>query len=197
MPDGCVKAGWRMTTGKTRTGKTGRRTRSHRRWKFSELLADPAVKARWEKVRKYFFLRESTYDMSNRCNLRCDGCYYYEGDKAVRPGKRRSRGLAEAHARRKRRAASPMSSWPAPNPPWFPSFWRSVLPKCPWAASPPTASAASIPPSATGSISPSGGMTKPASGSARPGICCDRQIDKLPRRSPGRLRLYLYAGKYR
>ena len=34
-----------------------------------------------EKVRKYFFLRESTYDMSNRCNIRCDGCYYFEGDK--------------------------------------------------------------------------------------------------------------------
>jgi MoaA/NifB/PqqE/SkfB family radical SAM enzyme len=51
------------------------------RWKFSELLADPAVKARWEKVRRYFFLRESTYDMTNRCNLRCDGCYYYEGAK--------------------------------------------------------------------------------------------------------------------
>jgi hypothetical protein len=51
------------------------------KWKFSAILADPAVKARWEKVRKYFFLRESTYDMSNRCNLRCDGCYYYEGDK--------------------------------------------------------------------------------------------------------------------
>ncbi len=49
--------------------------------KFSELLAEPEVKARWEKVRKYFFLRESTYDMSNRCNIRCDGCYYYEGEK--------------------------------------------------------------------------------------------------------------------
>ncbi len=48
---------------------------------FSDLLANPEVKARWEKVRKYFFLRESTYDMSNRCNIRCDGCYYYEGDK--------------------------------------------------------------------------------------------------------------------
>ena len=52
-----------------------------RRWKFSELLAEPAVKARWEKVRRYFFLRESTYDMTNRCNIRCDGCYYYEGAK--------------------------------------------------------------------------------------------------------------------
>ena len=49
--------------------------------KFSDLLAHPEVKERWEKVRKYFFLRESTYDMSNRCNLRCDGCYYYEGEK--------------------------------------------------------------------------------------------------------------------
>jgi len=49
--------------------------------KFSDLLAQPEVKERWEKVRKYFFLRESTYDMSNRCNLRCDGCYYYEGEK--------------------------------------------------------------------------------------------------------------------
>jgi organic radical activating enzyme len=51
------------------------------RLKFSDLLADPGVKARWEKVRRYFFLRESTYDMSNRCNIRCDGCYYFEGDK--------------------------------------------------------------------------------------------------------------------
>ena len=49
--------------------------------KFSELLAYPEVRQRWEKVRKYFFLRESTYDMSNRCNLSCDGCYYYEGEK--------------------------------------------------------------------------------------------------------------------
>jgi len=52
-----------------------------RKWKFSELLADLEVSSRWEKVRKYFFLRESTYDMTNRCNIRCDGCYYYEGEK--------------------------------------------------------------------------------------------------------------------
>jgi hypothetical protein len=45
------------------------------------LLAEPAVRERWEKVRAWFFLRESTYDMTNRCNIRCDGCYYYEGDK--------------------------------------------------------------------------------------------------------------------
>lgn len=49
--------------------------------KFSDILAEPQVKLRWEKVRKWFFLRESTYDMTNRCNIRCEGCYYYEGDK--------------------------------------------------------------------------------------------------------------------
>ena len=52
-----------------------------KKWKFSDLLTDPAVKERWEKVKEYFFLRETTYDMSNRCNLKCDGCYYYEGEK--------------------------------------------------------------------------------------------------------------------
>ncbi len=51
------------------------------KWKFSDILSDRAIRERWEKVKKYFFLRESTYDMSNRCNLKCDGCYYYEGDK--------------------------------------------------------------------------------------------------------------------
>lgn len=53
----------------------------NRQWKFSEILADRVVRERWEKVRSYFFLRESTYDMTNRCNIRCEGCYYYEGEK--------------------------------------------------------------------------------------------------------------------
>ena len=51
------------------------------RTRFSDILKDPEVKARFSKVRRYFFLRESTYDMTNRCNIRCDGCYYYQGDK--------------------------------------------------------------------------------------------------------------------
>lgn len=50
-------------------------------WKFSEILEAPGIRERWEKVRRYFFLRESTYDMSNRCNIRCQGCYYYTGEK--------------------------------------------------------------------------------------------------------------------
>lgn len=49
--------------------------------KFKDLLAVPEIGERWDKVRHYFFLRESTYDMTRRCNLRCEGCYYYEGDK--------------------------------------------------------------------------------------------------------------------
>ena len=56
-------------------------TNPQKKWKFSDVLAERSVYERWEKVRQYFFLRESTYDMTNRCNIRCDGCYYYEGEK--------------------------------------------------------------------------------------------------------------------
>ncbi len=58
------------------------------RHRFKDLLLDPKINRRWEKVRKYFFLRESTYDMTRRCNIRCDGCYYYEGDKQFAPENR-------------------------------------------------------------------------------------------------------------
>ncbi len=53
----------------------------HPLYKFSDIIADPIIRQRWEKVRRYFFLRESTYDMSNRCNIRCEGCYYFAGEK--------------------------------------------------------------------------------------------------------------------
>ena len=46
-----------------------------------EILQHPDIAERFAQVRKYFYLRESTYDMTRRCNVRCDGCYYYEGDK--------------------------------------------------------------------------------------------------------------------
>jgi MoaA/NifB/PqqE/SkfB family radical SAM enzyme len=55
--------------------------RESKEWKFSDLIANPVVKKRWEKIRRYFFLRESTYDMTRRCNIRCEGCYFFEGDK--------------------------------------------------------------------------------------------------------------------
>ena len=51
--------------------------------KFSDIIADPDIRGRWEKVRRYFFLRESTYDMTNRCNIRCEGCYYFNGEKQL------------------------------------------------------------------------------------------------------------------
>ena len=50
-------------------------------WKFTDIIARPGIRERWEKVRRYFFLRESTYDMTNRCNIRCEGCYYFNGTK--------------------------------------------------------------------------------------------------------------------
>ena len=62
-------------------GEIKLKIQNEKAWKFSEILEDPMVKDRWEKIRKYFFLRESTYDMTTRCNIRCEGCYYYEGEK--------------------------------------------------------------------------------------------------------------------
>jgi len=59
----------------------GRGRPGGRGWWVSGLGGGETRCGRGEKVREYFFLRESTYDMANRCNIRCDGCYYYEGDK--------------------------------------------------------------------------------------------------------------------
>ncbi|WP_373499770.1 radical SAM protein [Desulfococcus sp.] len=58
-----------------------KRPQPEKTWKFSEILADPETRNRWETVRRYFFLRESTYDMTHQCNIRCEGCYYFEGEK--------------------------------------------------------------------------------------------------------------------
>jgi len=60
---------------------TAAHTTAQPKYKFADLLAEPVVRERWERVRKFFFLRESTYDMTSRCNIRCDGCYYYAGEK--------------------------------------------------------------------------------------------------------------------
>ena len=67
--------------GKHSTSAAARQDANAKEWKFSDLIADPVVRERWERVRRYFFLRESTYDMTRRCNIRCEGCYYFEGDK--------------------------------------------------------------------------------------------------------------------
>jgi hypothetical protein len=70
------------------TNRTAPAEKTEGKWKFGDLLRDAQVRDRWEKVRKYFFLRESTYDITNRCNIRCDGCYYYEGEKQFAPENR-------------------------------------------------------------------------------------------------------------
>jgi hypothetical protein len=44
-------------------------------------LKVPDLRERYSKVRKFSFLRESAYDVTSRCQLRCDGCYYFVGDK--------------------------------------------------------------------------------------------------------------------
>ena len=67
--------------GKHSTSPATSQDANAKEWKFSDLIADPVVRERWERVRRYFFLRESTYDMTRRCNIRCEGCYYFEGDK--------------------------------------------------------------------------------------------------------------------
>ncbi len=52
-----------------------------KQYTFADIIADPAIGERFQKVRKYFFLRESTYDLTSRCNVRCEGCYYFTGEK--------------------------------------------------------------------------------------------------------------------
>jgi hypothetical protein len=46
-------------------------------------LQVPDLGARYRKVKKYFFLRESAYDVTSACQLRCDGCYYFAGDRSA------------------------------------------------------------------------------------------------------------------
>lgn len=46
-----------------------------------DLLADPELKSRYLKVKRYFYLRESAYDVTSACQLRCQGCYYFSGTK--------------------------------------------------------------------------------------------------------------------
>ena len=48
---------------------------------FTEYLQVPELAERYRKVKPYFFLRESAYDVTSTCQLRCDGCYYFAGEK--------------------------------------------------------------------------------------------------------------------
>jgi hypothetical protein len=48
---------------------------------LTTFLQVPELKERYSKVKSFFFLKESAYDVTSVCQLRCDGCYYFEGDK--------------------------------------------------------------------------------------------------------------------
>src|SRR6476619_7278819 len=48
---------------------------------FTSFLRNRELNERYQKVRRFFHLRESAYDISSICQLRCDGCYYFQGDK--------------------------------------------------------------------------------------------------------------------
>ena len=52
-------------------------------WKFADLIADPVVRERWEQVRRYFYLRESTYDMTHRCNSVVRGVTISKGTNSI------------------------------------------------------------------------------------------------------------------
>jgi hypothetical protein len=49
---------------------------------LAAFLQVPELEARYRKVKKFFFLRESAYDVTSACQLRCDGCYYFAGERA-------------------------------------------------------------------------------------------------------------------
>src|SRR5208283_1655206 len=48
---------------------------------FSELMQNPELRARYKRLKQFFFIKESAYDVTSACQLRCDGCYYFAGDK--------------------------------------------------------------------------------------------------------------------
>jgi hypothetical protein len=50
---------------------------------LTAFLRNPELEARYKKVKKFFFLRESAYDITSDCQLRCDGCYYFAGERST------------------------------------------------------------------------------------------------------------------
>ena len=44
-------------------------------------LQDETLRKKWEKIREHnFAIRISGYDITNECNLRCEGCFFFEGE---------------------------------------------------------------------------------------------------------------------
>ncbi len=64
---------------------TSREIVGRKQYTFAEIIGEQEIGDRFQKVRNFFFLRESTYDMTSHCNVRCDGCYYFTGEKQNTP----------------------------------------------------------------------------------------------------------------
>ena len=44
-------------------------------------LRNDTIREKWQKIRSHNFpIRISGYDITNRCNLRCEGCFFFEGE---------------------------------------------------------------------------------------------------------------------
>ena len=81
---------------------------------FTEYLQIPELAQRYRKVKQYFFLRESAYDVTSVCQLRCDGCYYFQG-RNIRSRTPAIYRRGEPSSKQKKSEASRMWSWPAPS----------------------------------------------------------------------------------
>src|SRR5882724_4982430 len=44
--------------------------------------SDPAIRERYENAKRIIrvFRKPSFYEITQRCNLKCEGCYYFEGN---------------------------------------------------------------------------------------------------------------------
>ena len=166
-----------------------------RRWKFSELLADPAVRARWEKVRRYFFLRESTYDMCNRCNLSCEGCYYYEGAKQFAGENGDPEAWRELMRKEKARGITYVVLAGA-EPSLVPELLQVCFAEMPLGCIA-TNGVRRIDPAVGYKIHISVWGNDETSARVRKAKnLLDRQIENYQRRPPGRICLHLYTGKH-
>jgi MoaA/NifB/PqqE/SkfB family radical SAM enzyme len=48
---------------------------------INSYLADATLKAKWDKIKSLgMSIRISGYDITNQCNLRCEGCFFFEGE---------------------------------------------------------------------------------------------------------------------
>lgn len=71
MLDHCVVAGARAECMPSRT--------------ISAYLENEQVRLIWEKIRAHApQIRISGYDITNRCNLRCEGCFFFEGELSAK-----------------------------------------------------------------------------------------------------------------